>query len=265
MTVGGWLAELRRRDPVLFAVGAFHLGLLALMLSLAPFDARTVTGLNPWIKPIKFAVSITVYLWTLAWLLEPVGGPRWARLAVRWGASIAMVAEVLGITLQAARGVPSHYNVATSFDAAVFGTMGAMITINTLVAALFAGVTLRPGLTLPRAYLWGIRLGALLFVLGSLEATVMLSRNAHAVGVPDGGPGLPFLGWSTRAGDLRIAHLLGLHSLQALPLAGFLLSRWRGARESVRVAGLFAFASLYAIAVALLFGQALAGRPLLAL
>ena len=32
-------------------------------------DTRLILGLNPWIKPMKFLTSITIFLWTVAWFM----------------------------------------------------------------------------------------------------------------------------------------------------------------------------------------------------
>jgi len=254
------LGELRRRDPLLSGVTWLHVGLLLALLLVAPFDSRSVTGINPWIKPMKFAASIAIYTATLGWLLGYLSGPRGALRLISWGVALAMVSEMSCITLQAARGTSSHFNVKTPFDGLVFGIMGLMILLNTLLAVLLVLLFWVRRVELPAPYLWGIRLGLLIFVLGSFEGAVMIARNAHSVGVPDGGPGLPLVNWSTRGGDLRIAHLVALHALQALPLAGFLLSRRPGAG---RLAVVFGVAAAYLAAAGVLFWQALQGRPLL--
>lgn len=259
-----WLDTSVNRNRVLFSVAAGHLMLFLLMLIVAPFDPRTVTGINPWIKPMKFALSIAVYTATMAWLLEHFPGNQQAKRWVTRGIVFAMLVEMALITLQAARGVPSHFNNTSPFNAAVFAVMGLVILGNTALAAFVTLQFYRTRPPLSAAYLWGIRLGLTLFVLASLEGFAMVGRMSHAVGVADGGPGLPFVNWSTEGGDLRVAHFIGLHALQVVPLAGYLLSRlnWVG-RRIWPLIWLWVFAMAYAVVSMSLFVQALAGRPLL--
>jgi hypothetical protein len=94
----------------------------------------------------------------------------------------------------------------------------------------------------------------------------MIGQGAHAVGVPDGGPGLPFVNWSTDGGDLRIAHGMGLHGIQILPLFAYLLGRVKpDLPVGTATAVVFGFASAYGAAAALLLARAVAAQPLLAL
>jgi hypothetical protein len=93
-----------------------------------------------------------------------------------------------------------------------------------------------------QAFSWSLRLGVLISSIGMAAAFFMTTPTpeqaaaiaggygahivgAHSVGVADGGPGLPVLGWSTVGGDLRVAHFFGLHALQVLPFFGWLLTR----------------------------------------
>ena len=77
-----FLAELSRRDAVLWATGLVHLALAAAFVIGLAVDDRVLLGVNPWLKPLKFALSITIYVWTVAWLLGDVraGAPGLARV-----------------------------------------------------------------------------------------------------------------------------------------------------------------------------------------
>jgi hypothetical protein len=262
----GFIRELRARNPLLFVVGLAHVMLLPIMALIAPFDDRQVMGINPWIKPIKFAISTAIYALTIGWVLYELPLRERARRGVNWAIAGTLVIEVALITMQAARGVTSHFNNATAFDAAVFGVMGLAITLNIMVIAYVALKFWRTDAKIPAPYLWGIRIGLTLFALASLEGFVMVSHSAHSVGAPDGGPGLPLLNWSVKGGDLRVAHFFGMHALQVMPLVGYLFSTRRAeSLTSSPARWAQGIGVIYALLALLLFLWAMAGRPLVSL
>jgi hypothetical protein len=254
------LAEIYRRDRVLAVTGWLHVALLAAMLLAMALDNRQVLGISVWIKPSKFAASIAIYLWTLAWLLVYVPGPAWCKGLIRWGASLAMIAEISCIAGQSLRGTASHFNHATPADDGVFTLMGLAILFNTMLEALVLLLFFQRRVALAPAYLWGIRLGLAGTLFSAAVGGIMLAHGGHTVGAPDGGPGLGLVNWSTTAGDLRIAHALGLHALQIVPLAGYGLSRVASARTSLRA--LAAVSLVYGVLAGWLLWQALQGQPL---
>jgi hypothetical protein len=188
-----------------------------------------------------------------------------------------MFIELGSIALQAARGTTSHFNVSTPLDAALFMIMGGAIVTQTL-ATIAVAVALFREQHQDRALGWALRLGMLLTIAGAslgglmtrptdaqladMKAGNVMVSGAHTVGAPDGGAGIPVTGWSREHGDLRVAHFLGLHALQVLPLAALALRRTRasGAQRTRLIAVL---AGSYAGLVGLLLWQALRGQPLL--
>ena len=254
------LRVLHRMNPALSWTGWLNVALAALALVLLLVDHHHVARAPVWLKPLKFSLSIIAFTWTLGWLLADLPAPaqRGVQL-LSWGVALSMAVEQCVIFTQAARGTTSHYNVSSALNASLFGLMGLFITVNTLMTgwALYLAWHYQPHGS--AGYVWGMRLGLLVFLAGSVLGGFMIHNMQHTVGAPDGGPGLPGLGWSTRAGDLRVAHFLGMHALQALPLLGWILSR---ALPQQATALTWTGAALYAGAVAGLFVLALAGLPL---
>ena len=123
------LTVLHRCNPVLSGSGWLHVPLVVLALALLPFDDRQVLGLNVWFKPLKFAVSDIIYLWTLAWLLAdlPAAAQRSVRV-ISWGVGVSIVVEIVVIFLQAARGIRSHFNVGNPLDGLLFGPLAPWLT-----------------------------------------------------------------------------------------------------------------------------------------
>lgn len=259
-----FFGELYRRNRLLTLVAWLHV--LLLLATIVGFftDDRLVMGVNTWLKPMKFMFSLAVYLGTIAWFSRYISRPRWAIRTISVIITVVILIESACILLQAVRATTSHYNVSTHFDAAIFQTMGMMITIDMLMSLVILFRFIKPVVRLPPTYLWGIRSGFLLFLAGGAIGGVMIANNAHAIGAPDGGPGLPFLNWSTVGGDLRIAHGMALHALQILPLWGYAVSRWSLPSPNLLRPAVFTVGALaYAWGVYLLYVRAMAGMPLI--
>ena len=259
-------SELRHRDPLLFWIGAAMMLTFIVCVLISIGDTRTILGLNPWIKPMKFLTSITIFLWTVAWFMPETrvvsGFSRIdPRQIVRWTIGLAMIIEIACIILQSARGAPSHFNTTSPFDTAIFAVMATTIGFNNTAVLLFLWIIRRDTPPHRAGYLWGIRLGVAIFLLACSQGVVIILNNAHTIGAPDGGAGLPFVNWSTTAGDLRVAHFFGMHAMQALPLLGFFLDRNKVPGRNPVIA----VSILWLAVMGGLLTLALQGRPLLSL
>lgn len=218
MKISDFLVQIRKLNPLLYYTGLGHAVLFLIFISLYLLDDRLVLGINAWIKPMKFALSIVIFLWTFAWLLQYVQSVKNVKF-ISWGIAICMVVEMVIITIQAARGVPSHFNITSIPNAIMFSTMGTFIGINTFLVLYTLILFFTKGVHIPDTLsLMAWRAGLLLFFLGGISGGLMVTNLAHTVGAPDGGPGLPFVNWSTIAGDIRIAHFITIHGLQLVPL-----------------------------------------------
>jgi len=235
-------------------------------------DPRVITGVPAWLKPAKFGISTAIYAGTLAWLFGYI--TVWPRFKRAMGGVIAtvLIVEVAIIDMQAARGTTSHFNVGTPLDATLFAIMAGSILVLWLANIGLLVALFRERFADP-AWGWALRLGLLVTILGAAIGGVMTRPTpaqmeslkqheqvrvigAHTVGGPDGGPGLPAVGWSSRHGDLRVPHFFGLHGIQIIPLFAWVIGRRRAP------AAIIAFAGGYLTLFALLTWQALAGRPL---
>ncbi len=248
-------------------------------------DDRILVGAPIWLKPLKFAVSIAVYGITWAWLISQLHvGKRLAR-GVSVVLAVVLLFEQALIVMQVLRGRGSHFNVMTTFDAAVFGVMGLSIAILWTGTLILSILVLRTPFA-DRATNWALRIGAVISLAGIGMGALMTSPTsaqseaigtdsfkgvigAHTVGLEDGGPVMAGTGWSTVGGDLRVPHFVGMHALQVLPLL-VLLMTVLAARvpvlrsEAVRVRLVGVLGAGYGLLFLLVLWQAERGQPVTA-
>ncbi len=251
-----FIHNVKARNETLFYFGCVCLAFALVCLVLAKFTNTQVYNTNAWFKPFKFAFSTFLFAWAMAWYCFEL--PSFNVAPFNWAVIVLLGFEIVYIAVQAGRGELSHYNQSTPLYSALYSMMALAATLVTLYTAYVGILFFITGFpTLPGYYVWSIRLGILVFVVFSFEGFVMGSRMSHTIGGPDGGEGLPLLNWSTKYGDPRIPHFIGMHALQALPLVSFYVLK--------NTKATFVFSFFYALLAVFTLVQALQGKPFIPL
>lgn len=241
-----------QRRLVAFGGVTFASGLVHIVVWLVA-GMPSLDGPVTWRKPIVFGLSIGVLAWSLAWVIQQLRDDRAMRRQTVWLIGLLSV-ELLLIDMQQWRGVGSHFNGATWFDARVFDAMGVIILAAAAILAwwtwkLFA----HPRRDLPPERLTAARAGMLLLGAGNLIGMALVATGTSALAAT--GHGTTTIG---AAGNLKLTHALALHAIQVLPLVAVLLAAVPGA--DVRRAAMRRAAAGYALMLAWAVWQAFTGR-----
>jgi hypothetical protein len=262
--VRSWYELHRRNGATNVVVWSIYLQLVLMLvlLVLLPFDTVQVGGRYRLIKPLNFTMSIAVYLATVVILLDYLRASMWWKKVIGWGVSICILIAITCITMQAARGTTSHFNNSTPFDSAVSLVMDIVDPLNAAFVLVLLIFALQMKYDVSRLSQLGIAFGLFLFLAGSAIGGVMVVQGQSVVGVAPEGPGLPVVNWSTTGGDFRVAHFLGIHALQILPIAGWFIDRLKALPRRAKPTAFVAVSAGYVLLMGFVFVQAMNGLPL---
>lgn len=227
----GYWRDARSPQRVVYLVGAalVVVGLahgLAWLVVGGPVD-----GPLSWRKPVAFGISFGLTTATLAWVSQFLALSDRGLRATLFPLAAANTIEVAWVSVQRARGVPSHFNFETGLDGALFIVNGIaiLVTIGVIVGftvRAFTASTASPSMTL------ALRVG-LLILLVSMAAGVWMILRGTAFELPPVRVG--------ESGNIKFAHAIGMHGIQTLCALAWLASfAVMGEDRRVRLVGLAA-------------------------
>ena len=227
----------------------------ALMFALQFVDARLINGVSVWDKPAKFFISLVVQYGTVSWALSQMPRVGGQLRSIKWSVALMLIAgwgEMAYMTFRASRAEASHFNSSSLSGIIGYAMMGVGSLTLTFTAAFIGWKIWRKR----SSGLWTEAAGLALMVgalLGTIAGGYMSAQTSHWVGgVQSDANALALFNWSTTGGDLRVAHFLGLHAAQFIPLAAL-----SGDRRVVYISTL-----VLAIMTSSLFAMGIMGIPL---
>ena len=233
------------REPGLVAVGFAGLGLAVVCLIGVAFRGRFIPPEGKLLDAATFTFGVGVYTLTVALLLPIAGYSAPARRHWRRAYYVFAVYGLLLETVQAFRGLdPRFTEEGETIDSITGAVFGATAGITLVLFVLLGMQFFRRGVLDDRPVLrLGVRYGVIAVAISFGVGVVMSVTGGREIG---------------EEGNLLVAHGLGVHGLQTLPLIALIVSASALTRRRrwVHVAGV---AWLAACVAALL--QAALGQP----
>ncbi len=170
-------------------------------------------------KAVTFGLAFGVTVLTVTWLSTLLAMPERGRRRVVGVFTAACVVEVVLVSTQAWRGVPSHFNRETAVDSAISTVLAAGGAVIVVAALVLARAVVRMPATVPALMRLAVRAGFLGFLLALGAGVAMIVRGVTlqdtdgATAAYDG------------AGTLKPVHATTMHAILVLPLIAWLLLR----------------------------------------
>jgi len=230
---------------VLFASGLVHLGVLVVSGGswLGPLSLR---------KPTTFGLSFGLTLATVAWVTSFVTLRPSTRTILLGVFTAACVVETTLVSMQAWRGVPSHFNFESGFDTAVSMTLAAGGGVIILAVIGFTAAALRGATAIPPSMRLAVRFGLLTLLVALGTGAIMIAR-----GVVQARTGSPQVAYTT-AGALKPLHAVAMHAILVLPALAWLL-RFTGWSERRRVRLVWLAIAAYTVLTAVVAIESFSG------
>jgi hypothetical protein len=223
---------------------AYTVGVLLVLSGLIHLAVLLVSG-SSWggpvslRKPTTFGLSFGLTLINVTLIASFVSISNRTRTLLLGIFAAACVLETFLVSMQAWRGVPSHFNFETPFDAAVAQTLAAGGFALVVVIVVLTVLAFRDRTRLPPGLRRAIRAGLVALVGAQVAGAVMIGTGVRLV--VRGNPGLAY----ATGGWLKPVHAVLMHGILVLPLLAWAISKtgWDDGTQARAVrAGIIAYA-----------------------
>jgi hypothetical protein len=193
-------------------------------------------------KPATFGLSFGLTLINVTLIASFVPLKDRSRTLLLGLFTAACVLETFLVSLQTWRGVPSHFNVETPFDAAIAQTLALGGFTLVAIIVVLTVVVFRHGSAVPPTVNLAIRAGFVALVGAQVAGGVMIVTGMRLVFGGDPSRAYAMGGW------LKPVHAVLMHGILMLPLLAWLMTRsnWDERRQ---LRGVYTAIAVYALVV----------------